>query len=43
MERVKGIEPSYSAWKDVERGIKLRATPDGIAYQHMIEEWAAEE
>jgi hypothetical protein len=32
-----------AAAKDVERGIKLRATPAGIAYQHMIEEWAAEE
>jgi hypothetical protein len=26
--------------KDVERGVELRATPSGIAYQHIIEEWA---
>jgi hypothetical protein len=29
-----------AAAEDVERGIKLRATPDGIVYQNMIEEWA---
>ncbi|MBX9846116.1 MAG: hypothetical protein K2Z80_30365 [Xanthobacteraceae bacterium] len=32
-----------AAANDFEHGVKLRATPDGIAYQHEIEEWADEE
>ena len=36
------VHADLAAANDVERGIELRATQKGIAYQHEIEEWAEE-
>ena len=37
------IEAGYAIATDIDRGVELRASQAGIAYQHMIEDWAAED
>jgi hypothetical protein len=37
------IEAGYAIATDIDGGVQLRASQAGVAYQHMIEEWAAED
>lgn len=37
------VEAGYAIATEIDRGIEMCATPAGIAYQNMIEEWAAED
>jgi hypothetical protein len=37
------VEAGYAIATDIDGRVQLRASQAGVAYQHMIEEWAAED